>query len=146
MNFNNPTPKKAKKKPEVFYTSKDLLNYENKSVFRAFGKMVASTKISNPLWSFGKGSKKKFKNCNFPKKPKKNFDKNQVKIPIDKRKKDINAPEWSFGGGRNRSDLITKHPYDYYKLKDLYSDPGQADLYRKQKRMGIKFPRNKRVG
>ncbi|KAM3135007.1 hypothetical protein pb186bvf_012831 [Paramecium bursaria] len=158
-----PKVEEAKQPPKV-YTYMDLLQFENRQAFSSIGKMPLSTKISEPIYSFGSAERA-----------------NQAKIYVNKEMarldfggKSSPAPIYDIRGmdkytytqvnyinyqqdantkfGQDdRNTLDTGAKYDYYQRKDVDFEPQDADLVRKTKqptvRIGLesRFPPEKRL-
>lgn len=132
----------------VNYTSRDILMLENQQVYSSIGKMVNSTKVTEPSFGFGTCSRQKMEGVFATKQlSKTQFLGKAGPGPIydPKTSACVNkAPEWSFGTDI-RNSLNIKEKYDHYRIVDKYSDPNTADIKRMPDAKGSKFRVGNRV-
>ena len=141
-------PEKENIPKVVNYTSQDIILLENQQVYSSIGKMVNSTKVTEPMHGFGTSTRAKMDKVFTTKQLSKTQFMGKVGPgPIYNPKTEIcapKAPEYSFGTDI-RNSLNIKEKYDHYRILDKYSDPNAADLKRRPEVKSCKFRAGKRV-
>ena len=140
-----------KKKKEVkikTYTYKDINNFNSNTNLSAFGKIIDSTKLTNPIYGFGKGTRNQLQKVYQSKKLLKSQFLGKTSpgpnyIVTDKFDY-ISNPKWTIGGVSKRS-AISRQRYDYYDRFDALDVTNETIDNVKLKSPIIKFGTEKKV-